>query len=128
MPTLAKKPVITDAMINQFMTDGLMEVVDGLTSPRLFFRGREIKAELHEQGGRFRIFGSDRYRYEIRWRGKRRKIMRSKLVWIWYFGGIPDSCAVHHHDAGRYEDGLYNIEAWDDEKHSEFHYGRCSGF
>lgn len=128
MPKQAIKHAITDAQIAGFMCDGSMEIADALTEPRLIFRGREITAELNKQGGRRYAEGSDRYRFTIWYGGKRRRIMRSRIVWLWYFNAIPDNHDVHHGDAGRYVDGLANIECWSEDDHANFHYGSNKEF
>jgi len=125
MPKFTTTHAIDDSMLNQLMIDGTIEIVDGLTSPRVVVRGREIKQELNVQSGRGRFMfdGGDRYRVEIRYRGKRRKITTNRLVWLWFFGIIPENCDVHHGDAGRHVDGLYNLDCWDTDTHLSFHYG-----
>lgn len=101
----------------------IIEIVDGLTEPRLFVRGVEIKPELNEQGGRVRIFGATRYRWQIRHKGKRRKITRNRLVWLWYFGHIAEGCDIHHGELGKYFDGLANLDVLSEQDHLAFHYG-----
>jgi hypothetical protein len=114
---------IDDAALHAQMNDGTIVIVDGLTSPRVVVRGVELKPELNEQGGRVRIFGATRYRVEIRHKGKRRKITLNRIVWLWYFGAIPAGADIHHGPAGKYVDGLCNLDCMSEEDHLAFHYG-----
>lgn len=125
MPKFSTDHAIPDSTLAQLMDAGTIEIVDGLTSPRVIVRGREIKPELNVQSGRGRFMydGGERYRVQIRHNGKRRKITLNRIVWLWYFGIIPDNCDVHHGDAGRLVDGLANLDCWDTATHLDFHYG-----
>lgn len=119
----SKTPMITNAQIHQLMLDGTIELVDGITMPRLIMRGRELTPYYNEQGGRTRLAGSRRWRYTLRFKGARRSILRSTIVWIWYFGDVPDGYNVHHGSAGKDIDGLFNLDCLSATDHADFHYG-----
>lgn len=125
MPRKPKTPTITNEQIHQLMLDGLIEVVDGITEPRLVCRGRELKPYYNEQGGRSRLAGSCRWRYTLRFNGARRSILRSTIVWIWYFGPVSPDHNVHHGDAGKDVDAVWNLCALTVDEHARLHYGDC---
>ncbi len=127
--TKIKAKPLTDADLLQLIAAGIIEIDNAFTDPVLIFNGKPRKPELNEQGGRRRIYGSSRWRYGIRWQGRRRNIMRSRLVWLYYFGAIEPDCQIHHaRENSRLDDSLFNLEKLTDVEHHERHYGPMSEF
>lgn len=129
MPKKPKTPTITNEQINQLMQDGVIEVVDAFTTPRVIMRGVELTPQYNMQGGRNRLSGSQRWRYTLRFNGARRSILRSTIVWLWHFAIIPPDCEVHHGEAGKDCDALWNLDCMNSADHDDFHYGaNCEAF
>lgn len=120
-----KPKQITDHDILWWIKGGLLVIVDPhLPDPRLFFRGVEIKAYLNEQGGSNRNSGNKRYRFKLRWRGKERKIVRSKLVWMFCKKEVvAEGYKIHHGPASSLNDSIQNLDKMTDAEHQAHHYG-----
>jgi hypothetical protein len=123
---------ISDAELLQLIELGELVMTElGSPGPRLFHRGREVKAQLVRQGGRRYIDGgSSRYRFQIE-RGRHedghriiRRIMRAKMVWLFVHRQlVPADCLLDHENEDKLDDSKDNIIAMTHEKHSEKHYG-----
>ena len=121
---------ITDEEILGWVIDGLF-VIEQLDTerPQLWFRGNYLKAQLNPQGGKRRTQpGSARYRWSIRFEGRQRRIMCSRLVFIYHHKRlIRDGCQIHHGDKGRLWDGISNLQELTEEDHARLHYGVPTG-
>ena len=83
-------------------------------------RGRLVKA--YAIGKHARNLHRTRYAFGLRIDGKRRTIVRSKLVWI--AGSrrlVPPGFEIHHLDQNRYNDDWENLVALSPEDHNKFH-------
>ncbi len=91
--------------------------------PDLYVNGRFVKPILNEQGGKKRIFGGKRYRWKIQHEGRCRRIMCSKLVWMYVHQCIiPDDCRIHHESKGHLNDSIGNLDMMTYEDHQRHHY------
>lgn len=116
---------IKDEEILGWILDGRL-VIEHVTSahPQLWFRGRHRKPILNEQGGKGRIFGGKRYRWRIRFEGRTRGIVCSKLVWMYVHRAVvPEGCQIHHGLFGPHYDGYFNLTCLTIEEHHALHYG-----
>jgi hypothetical protein len=116
---------ITDAELLELIEAGVLYITDLESDhPGLYVAGRLVKSHLNEQGGRRRIHGSDRYRWTLRYDGRRRSIMRSKLVWMYvHRRPVPDNHIIHHGSRGRYVDCPSNLSCIHYDEHNAIHYG-----
>lgn len=64
-----------------------------------------------------------RWRHEIRLNGKKRTIVRAKLVWLARNGLIPPEHELHHRDEDRLNDSIDNLELLNGDFHFGKHYG-----
>ena len=95
--------------------------------PQLYFRNRPLKCYLNEQGGRNRIFGGRRYRWSIKADGKVRRVVCSKLVWMYVERKtVPEGSHIHHGCFGSLYDGYFNLTCLTVEEHHAIHYGSSS--
>ena len=110
---------ISDEQILAMIETG--EIVVPLEKPlQITVRGRTVKAYAIGQyaGNPQRT----RYAFGLRIDGKRRTIVRSKLVWI--AGSrrlVPSGFEIHHLDQDRYNDDWENLVALSPEDHDKFH-------
>jgi hypothetical protein len=125
MARKAKPSPITDAVILSWMNEGTLYFVEWLKpDPVCMFRGRVLLPELNQQGGRGQISGGQRYRFQLRMGGKRRRIMRSKLVWMYFFGvEVPEDCQIHHGPGGKLDDSIQNLTCMTEIQHAFWHNG-----
>lgn len=118
---------ITDEQLLQLIIDGTLHIKEiDSEHPILYCRGKPLRPYLNRQGGKHTITGngSSRYRWSIRWNGRQRKVMCSKLVFMyWHRRLVQPGCKVHHGSKGRLWDGISNLEEMSEEQHKEFHYG-----
>lgn len=117
---------ITDEQIVQWVQEGLLEVrYPQSLEPQLWFRGRQIKAEITVQRGRYRVEEcGERFTWSIRFKGKRRKIVRSKLVWMTcHRRVIPEGHTIHHKSENRFDDRIDNLECLNNDVHKSIHCG-----
>jgi hypothetical protein len=124
---------ISDDELLAWILDGTI-VITELDSPDpvLSFRGRVQAAELTEQGGKARCFGTSRWTWKINDSqnktadGKRRtrRIVRSKLVWMFDNKRcVRPGHKVHHDDDDRMNDSAENLIELHDDVHSALHSG-----
>lgn len=121
----ASPTLITDEILLGLIVSGDL-VINDIESPDpvLVFKGNIIKAELTRQRGRGRIEGTERWTWRICHEGKRRRIVRAKLVWMFHHRAIVEhGCKVHHGRGGRLHDGIGNLTKMTDAEHNQFHYG-----
>ena len=110
---------ISDEQILTMIEAG--EIVVPLENPlQITVRGRAIKAyAIGKHAGNPQ---RTRYAFGLRIDGKRRTIVRSKLVWI--AGSrrlVPPGFEIHHLDQDRYNDDWENLVALSPEDHDKFH-------
>lgn len=91
--------------------------------PVLSAFGRKQAPQLTSQRGRFRIAdGQARWTWRFRWNGKRRRIVRSKLVYMCaHHVVIPADWVVHHKDGDRLNDAIDNLEVLHVDAHKLVH-------
>jgi hypothetical protein len=132
LPVVINEPKhITDGELLAWIIDGAIVISDlDSRDPVLTFRGREQKAELTEQGGRKRMFGTARMTWKIRdyqqkqanGRPRTRRIVRAKLVWLFDNRRlIRPGCTIDHDDDDRMNDAAWNLVELTDEAHSAKH-------
>ena len=114
---------ITDAVIVELMLAGKIEIRNEFTSPEVYTNGRLRTLEFNEQGGRGRISGGSRWRINIKHNGHQRRIMLSRLLWLWYFLAIPPGHEIHHCNEIGTDDRIGNLACWTEAQHKLFHYG-----
>lgn len=126
-----KHETITDAELLDIIEAGTLEIrnIDD-EHPELWFRGRKLKEQLNRQGGRrYTVGGSKRYRWEIRYEGKRRRIMRSRLVILFKERRlITEDERIHHGEKGRLHDGAGNLQRLTCDEHDRIHYAEQEPF
>ena len=123
---ITKPRQIGDGKLLELIESGDIEIRDVQSAhPTLVFRGRVISPELVEQRGRYRIgSGNKRYTWRIRYGGQRRRIVRSRLVWMFVHRQlIPDGEQIDHGEFGHQHDGIGNLTKMVYEDHYEKHYG-----
>lgn len=129
MATTKRKPrsprpsPITDSVIVELMLEGRIVIENEFTQPIVYKDGKRLTLELNEQGGSRRIHGGKRYRVKIHYRGEQRRIMLSRLLWLWFFLAIPPEHEIHHRNEIGTEDRIGNLECWHTDKHKQHHYG-----
>jgi hypothetical protein len=117
---------ITDSVIVDLMLRGAIEIRNEFTTPEVYTNGKLRKLEFNEQGGRNRIHGGCRWRINIKFGGHQRRIMLSRLLWLWYFLTIPPEHEIHHLNESGTEDRIGNLACWTSEEHHAYHYGRSN--
>jgi len=124
---MAREP-ITDAELLEWIESGTMVVRDpDSEDPELWFRGRKLKPELIRRNGRMeaRGDGPERWTWVIRHAGRKRRIVRSKLVWLACKRElVPDGHILHHVNENRLDDRISNLECVDTDSHYALHYGK----
>lgn len=109
---------ITDEDIVLMFKYGRLKVCRARSrNPVILSFGKPLKPSLVE--GR----SNPRWRHEICWNGKKRTIVRAKLVWLGVKGLIPDEHELHHADEDRLNDSIDNLDLLNGDSHSEHHYG-----
>lgn len=107
---------ITDEEIIDLIIDGTI-VVD-LRAATVTCRGRQLKATLMGTEGK----NGTRYRFEIRHNGRKRTIVRHKIVYIAAtLQVIPEGYELHHIDFNRYNDAFHNLILLTIEDHRKIH-------
>lgn len=117
--------MISDDELLELIESGKIRVANPYTpSPELFTNGRRRIAELVRQRGRMRIADSvARYAWRIHAFGKRRRIVRAKLVYMYVYRVIvPADWQIHHKDGNRLNDAIDNLEAIHVSDHKAIHY------
>jgi hypothetical protein len=122
---------IQDDEIVAWINEGLL-VIRRLHEPNpiIYFCGRKLKAELHKQAGYIRRVnhngtGSERHRIQLRYKRRRRSIVRSKLVNMFVEKSVvPPGHIVHHKDLNRFNDAADNLERITELEHEDIHYGK----
>lgn len=133
LPIINEPKHISDEQLVAWILDGTI-VITELDSPDpvLWFRGRRQSAELTEQGGKRRMFGTSRMTWKIRdcklkqanGNIRTRRIVRSKLVWMFENKRcIRPGYKVHHDDDDRMNDAGWNLIELNDDVHSALHNG-----
>ena len=117
--------MISDLQILEWIKEKIIRIENiNQRDPTLIFFGRVINAELNGQAGRNRIKNNCyRYRFTLYFRGKRRRIMRAKLVWmVKHEQTVPDGHVIHHSDEDRFNDAWSNLDCITNEEHETIHY------
>lgn len=122
-PAKPQPSPITDSVIVGLMLDGTIEIRNEFTLPEVYTNGKLRKLEFNEQGGRRRISGSSRWRLNIKHNGAQRRIMLSRLLWLWYFLAIPAEHEIHHLNEIGTDDRIGNLACWHIDQHRTHHYG-----
>ena len=109
---------IDDQQILDWLNTGWLEVNSETIEVK--FRGRKLKPTFV---GKDNVNGT-RYRIELRSLGKKRTIVRSKLVWMSVHRQVlQKDWEIHHKDEDRYNDRGDNLEAMHKDDHYELHNG-----
>lgn len=107
---------ISDETLLELIVSGVLTV--DINSAECSRDGRPLKATVVGTAGR----NGTRYRFEIRSKGKKRSILRSRLVYLAGTGKpIPDGFEIHHIDGNRYNDSFSNLVAVSRVDHSKLH-------
>jgi len=110
------RELITDEMVIGFLKEKLL-VVDHDTL-EVVFRGRSLKATICGHAKR----NGTRFRFELRYNGTKRTILRSRLIYMAAHGVVlPPNVELHHVNLDRYDDhhsNLVMLWPWD---HSKLH-------
>lgn len=119
------KPTIDDVELMALIGLGVIILTDLESAhPRLTVAGRIVKPHLNEQGGRNRIYGGKRWRWKIQYKGACRRIVCSKLVWMFVEKRIiPEDHIIHHGRLGSQFDGYPNLKLVSYAEHQQIHYG-----
>ena len=112
---------ITDAEILQWILDGSLVV--GLDNPTTILnRGRSSKCYLIGNDSSRSSGAHRRWAFGLFRNGRRRTIVRSKLV---YLAGtkklIPENYQIHHIDENRLNDAFDNLKALHKDDHAALH-------
>ena len=121
---------MTDEELLELIVAGIIVIEHPYDAyPQLIVNGRRVKAILNEQGGRRRIYGGKRYRWKIQHKGRCRRIVCSRLVWMFVeVKIIPPKHVLHHGPLGSKVDSYFNIELMSYADHQEHHYGNPDSF
>lgn len=107
---------IADAELLEWLMDGTLSV--NIQNAQVTFRGRILKPTFVGRDDR----NGTRYRIEIRHSGRKRSIVRARLV---YMAGnlqtIPNGYEIHHQDEDRYNDAFANLVLLTEEDHKKIH-------
>jgi hypothetical protein len=117
---------ITDRVIVDLMLRGVIEIRNEFTLPEVYTNGKLRKLEFNEQGGRRRISGGSRWRINIKHGGHQRRILLSRLLWLWYFLDIPPVHEIHHCNENGTDDRIGNLACWHVDQHKLHHYGESN--
>jgi hypothetical protein len=122
-----KREPITDAELLAWIESGLMVVCDpDSDNPTLQFRGRKLKAEIIRRNGRreSRGCGPERLTWVVRHNGRKRRVVRSKLVWFACKRQlVPQEHILHHVNENRTDDRISNLECVHEDEHYALHHG-----
>lgn len=109
--------MITDIELLTWLMTGELEV--GLNNPETInFKGRSIKA--YENGSHRGNPNRTRWSFGLRDNGRRRTIVRSKLVWM--AGAlrlVPEGFEIHHRDENRHNDAWNNLVMVTEDDHKK---------
>lgn len=116
---------ITDEQLLEWLETGLLEIrFPRSFEPQLWFRGRRLKPEITVQRGRQRVAESgERYSWVLRFNGRKRRVVRSKLIWMnRHRRVVPAGCQLHHENENRFDDREDNVLCLTAEQHETVHY------
>lgn len=127
--TVPKPKQISDEEILEWINSGDLCIANVESSdPILLFRGRVILPELTSASGKRVVdsgTGNKRYSWRLRDQGRRRRIVRNRLVWMFVKREvIGDDFTIDHSFEGRFHDGISNLSKLANAAHYEKHYGK----
>lgn len=107
---------ITDEELLELLVCGVLEV--DIKTAEVKCRGSALKPTIVGTAGD----NGTRYRLSIRWAGRKRTIVRSRLVYMAAtLRLIPDGYELHHVDEDRYNDSFHNLILLTAEDHLKLH-------